>query len=125
MIATRRRRSSPDRTLGRRERMLAGTGCAHGPPSPWQLGSRDLRGIRGDLDAVRNAVAARLARSAPGSSQIPLRVLDFGVARRLGCAPMGTRSAIAGIPVYVISLRDCELRRRNMTGRLGAQRAIR
>ena len=33
---------------------------------------------------------------------------------------MGTRSAIAGIPVYVISLKDCEIRRRNMTERLGA-----
>ena len=52
---------------------------------------------------------------------MPLRVLDFGVARRLGCAPMGTRSAIAGIPVYLISLRDCETRRRNMTARLGTR----
>jgi GR25 family glycosyltransferase involved in LPS biosynthesis len=33
---------------------------------------------------------------------------------------MGTRSVIAGIPVYVISLRDSETRRRNMTERLGA-----
>jgi hypothetical protein len=33
---------------------------------------------------------------------------------------MGTQSTIAGIPVYVISLRDCETRRRNMTERLGA-----
>src|SRR6266446_2414678 len=56
-----------------------------------QLKSRSLREIRGDLDAVRNAVAACLARSAPGRSRIALRVLDFGVARRLGCAPMGTR----------------------------------
>src|ERR1700688_4006555 len=33
---------------------------------------------------------------------------------------MGTKSTIAGIPVYVISLRDCATRRRNMTERLGA-----
>jgi GR25 family glycosyltransferase involved in LPS biosynthesis len=33
---------------------------------------------------------------------------------------MGTQSTIVGIPVYVISLRDCETRRRNMTERLGA-----
>jgi GR25 family glycosyltransferase involved in LPS biosynthesis len=33
---------------------------------------------------------------------------------------MGTRSATIGIPVYVISLRDCETRRRNMAERLGA-----
>ncbi len=33
---------------------------------------------------------------------------------------MGTRSVIAGIPVYVISLKDSETRRRNMTERLGA-----
>ncbi len=33
---------------------------------------------------------------------------------------MGTRPTIAGIPVYVISLRDSEVRRRNMTERLGA-----
>jgi len=33
---------------------------------------------------------------------------------------MGTRSAIAGIPVYVISLKNSETRRRNMTERLGA-----
>ncbi len=51
---------------------------------------------------------------------MPLRVLDFGVAWRLGSAPTGTRSAIAGIPVYVISLKNCEARRQNTTERLGA-----
>src|SRR5206468_607675 len=80
----------------------------------------NLREIRGDLDAVRNVVPASLARSAPGRSHIPLQVLDFGVARRLGCAPMETQAAIAGIPVYVISLKDTETRRRNMTERLAA-----
>src|SRR6266849_9125823 len=33
---------------------------------------------------------------------------------------MGHQAAIAGIPVYVISLKDCQTRRRNMTERLGA-----
>jgi glycosyl transferase, family 25 len=33
---------------------------------------------------------------------------------------MGTQPTIAGIPVYVISLRDCETRRQTMTERLGA-----
>jgi GR25 family glycosyltransferase involved in LPS biosynthesis len=91
-----------------------------GRASRSQLRYRDLREIRGDLDAVRNAVVACLVRSAPRRSHIPLRVLDFGVARRLGCVPMETQAAIAGIPVYVISLKDSETRRRNMTERLAA-----
>src|SRR6266852_623029 len=33
---------------------------------------------------------------------------------------MGTQSTIVGIPVYVISLKDSDIRRRNMTERLGA-----
>jgi len=34
--------------------------------------------------------------------------------------PMGTQASIAGLPVYVISLADAEVRRANMTARLGA-----
>src|SRR5260370_40429847 len=63
-------------------------------------------------------------RAAPGRSHIPLRVLDFGVARRLGCAPMGSRSAIAGIPVYVLSLKDYGAHRQNLTERLGALKGL-
>jgi len=44
MIATRRRWSSPDGTLGRRERMLAGTGCAHGPRIALAIGIQGLTG---------------------------------------------------------------------------------
>jgi hypothetical protein len=67
------------------------------------------------------SVARGVPRHAHNNGGIlPLRVLDSGLRGGLGCAPMRTQSTIAGIPVYVISLADAQVRRANMTARLGA-----